>query len=65
MRCFSFYVRNPHIHDMDEDVLYHFALGSGTHDLREMFGDVKVMAFIYRKLRVSRIRLSRIIAELE
>jgi len=32
---------NPHIQDMEEDVLYHLALGSGTHDLQEMFGDVK------------------------
>lgn len=32
---------NPHIQDMDEDVLYHLSLGSGSHDLREMFGDVK------------------------
>ena len=33
---------NPHIQDMEEDVLYHLALGSGTHDLQEMFGDVRV-----------------------
>ena len=32
---------NPHIQDMKEDVLYHLALGSGSHDLQKMFGDVK------------------------
>jgi hypothetical protein len=30
---------------MDQDILYHLALGSGSHDLQEMFGDVKVMQF--------------------
>lgn len=34
-------LRNPHIAEMDQDILYHLALGSGSHDLREMFGDVK------------------------
>jgi len=32
---------NPHIQEMEEDVLYHLALGSGTHDLQTMFGDVR------------------------
>ncbi|XP_073980187.1 uridine phosphorylase 1 isoform X2 [Rhodnius prolixus] len=32
---------NPHIELMDQDILYHLALGSGSHDLVEMFGDVK------------------------
>lgn len=32
---------NPHIQEMKEDVLYHLALGSGSHDLEQMFGDVK------------------------
>ncbi|XP_023333543.1 uridine phosphorylase 1 [Eurytemora carolleeae] len=32
---------NPHIQEMEEDVLYHLALGSGSHDLRQMFGDVR------------------------
>ena len=32
---------NPHIQEMKEDVLYHLALGSGSHDLRAMFGDVR------------------------
>jgi hypothetical protein len=27
---------------MDEDILYHLALGSGSNDLASMFGDVKV-----------------------
>ncbi|XP_033195930.1 uridine phosphorylase 1 isoform X1 [Bombus vancouverensis nearcticus] len=34
-------LRNPNIELMDQDILYHLALGSGSHDLVEMFGDVK------------------------
>jgi len=34
-------VKNPNICGMSEDVLYHFALGTKTHDLKLMFGDVK------------------------
>merc|ERR1711976_178504 len=34
-------VTNPHLKSLDEDVLYHLGLGSGSHDLRDMFGDVK------------------------
>ncbi|XP_058830389.1 uridine phosphorylase 1 isoform X1 [Topomyia yanbarensis] len=34
-------LRNPNIELMDQDILYHLALGSESHDLREMFGDVK------------------------
>lgn len=35
-------LKNPHItYDM-EDILYHLALGNKSHDLVEMFGDVKV-----------------------
>ena len=34
-------LRNPHIEEMEQDILYHLALGSGSHDLKEMFGDVK------------------------
>ncbi|XP_023242563.1 uridine phosphorylase 2-like isoform X2 [Centruroides sculpturatus] len=37
----SVILRNPHIAEMSEDVLYHLSLGSGSHDLQEMFGDVK------------------------
>lgn len=35
-------LRNPHIELMDQDILYHLALGSESHDLIEMFGDVQV-----------------------
>lgn len=42
-------LRNPHIELMDQDILYHLALGSGSHDLVEMFGDVKVR-FAYKLL---------------
>ncbi|KAK7866505.1 hypothetical protein R5R35_014367 [Gryllus longicercus] len=34
-------LRNPHIQLMDQDILYHLALGSESHDLVSMFGDVK------------------------
>jgi uridine phosphorylase len=34
-------LRNPHIELMDQDILYHLALGSESHDLVEMFSDVK------------------------
>merc|ERR1740137_455572 len=34
-------VKNPNIDKMEEDVLYHFALGTRSHDLKAMFGDVK------------------------
>ncbi|XP_034247540.1 uridine phosphorylase 1 isoform X2 [Thrips palmi] len=34
-------LRNPHIELMDQDILYHLALGSESHDLVSMFGDVK------------------------
>jgi uridine phosphorylase len=27
---------------MEEDILYHFNLGTKTHNLPEMFGDIKV-----------------------
>jgi uridine phosphorylase len=29
------------VQELEEDVLYHLALGSGTHDLCRMFGDVR------------------------
>ncbi|KAI0207716.1 Uridine phosphorylase 2 [Lamellibrachia satsuma] len=32
---------NPHIEKMSEDILYHLALGTKTHDLKSMFGDIK------------------------
>uniref|UniRef100_A0A1B6DDL4 Nucleoside phosphorylase domain-containing protein n=1 Tax=Clastoptera arizonana TaxID=38151 RepID=A0A1B6DDL4_9HEMI len=34
-------LRNPNIELMDQDILYHLALGSESHDLVGMFGDVK------------------------
>lgn len=35
-------LKNPNIELMDQDILYHLALGNESHDLVEMFGDVKV-----------------------
>ena len=34
------------VQDLEEDVLYHLSLGSGSHDLRHMFGDIKYVYFI-------------------
>nr|XP_020468464.1 uridine phosphorylase 1-like isoform X1 [Monopterus albus]XP_020468466.1 uridine phosphorylase 1-like isoform X1 [Monopterus albus]XP_020468467.1 uridine phosphorylase 1-like isoform X1 [Monopterus albus] len=35
------YVHNPHLDVLKEDILYHLGLGTATHDLQAMFGDVK------------------------
>lgn len=35
-------VKNPYLDTMEEDILYHFSLGTKTHNLPEMFGDIKV-----------------------
>lgn len=35
------YIRNNNLLGMSDDVLYHFALSTKTHDLPAMFGDVK------------------------
>uniref|UniRef100_A0A0B6Y6Z4 Nucleoside phosphorylase domain-containing protein n=1 Tax=Arion vulgaris TaxID=1028688 RepID=A0A0B6Y6Z4_9EUPU len=40
-----FEVRNPHVATMAEDVLYHISLGNKSHDLKDMFGDVKFVCF--------------------
>lgn len=40
-------LRNPNIGLMDEDILYHLALGSRSHNLVEMFSDVKVLSQRY------------------
>ncbi|MGH0152562.1 UNVERIFIED_CONTAM: hypothetical protein FKN15_022579 [Acipenser sinensis] len=35
------HVKNPHLDFMEEDILYHFNLGTKTHNLPAMFGDIK------------------------
>ncbi|XP_018598604.1 uridine phosphorylase 2 isoform X2 [Scleropages formosus] len=35
------HVKNPHLDSLEEDILYHFNLGTRTHNLPEMFGDIK------------------------
>lgn len=35
-------VKNPYLDAMEEDILYHFNLSTKTHNLPEMFGDIKV-----------------------
>lgn len=39
------FVRNIHLDSMEEDVLYHLALSNKSHDLKEIFGDVKFVCF--------------------
>ncbi|XP_029348905.1 uridine phosphorylase 2 [Echeneis naucrates] len=33
--------KNPYLVTMEEDILYHFSLSTKTHNLPEMFGDIK------------------------
>lgn len=40
-------VKNPYLDTMEEDILYHFSLSTKTHNLPEMFGDIKVCKIIY------------------
>jgi uridine phosphorylase len=40
------HVKNPYLDTMDEDILYHLDLGTKTHNLPAMFGDVKVKIFL-------------------
>ncbi|NXS52736.1 UPP2 phosphorylase, partial [Brachypteracias leptosomus] len=35
------HIKNPHLDLMEEDVLYHLDLGTKTHNLPAMFGDIK------------------------
>ncbi|XP_056376228.1 uridine phosphorylase 1 isoform X1 [Hyla sarda] len=35
------HLSNPHLEKMKEDILYHFDLGTSTHDFPALFGDVK------------------------
>lgn len=39
-------MNNPHLETLADDVLYHFNLGTKTHNLPAMFGDVKVILLI-------------------
>lgn len=43
----SLRLRNPNIERMKQDILYHLALDSGSNDLQQMFGDVKVYLLKY------------------
>jgi hypothetical protein len=40
-------VEKPEHRANDQDILYHLAQGSGSHDLEEMFDDVKVSFMIF------------------
>lgn len=41
-------VKNPYLDTMEEDILYHFSLGTKTHNLPEMFGDIKVCEMLIK-----------------
>ena len=37
---------NPALKAIDNDVLYHFGLNTNDHNMKEMFGDVKVNIYV-------------------
>ena len=38
------FVRNPHLKELGDDVLFHIGITAGDHkNLKNMFGDVKVL----------------------
>ena len=38
------FVRNPHLKELEDDVLFHIGITAGDHkNLKNMFGDVKVI----------------------
>ena len=39
----SQFVRNRHLLQLDNDVLFHIGIKAGDQDLRKLLGDVKVM----------------------
>uniref|UniRef100_A0A8C6VRG7 Uridine phosphorylase 1 n=1 Tax=Naja naja TaxID=35670 RepID=A0A8C6VRG7_NAJNA len=39
---YRFCIPNPHLKKMKDDILYHFALGTSTHDFPALFGDIKM-----------------------
>ena len=39
----TFKLANPNLENVEEDFLYHLGLGTATHNLPQMFGDVKVI----------------------
>lgn len=43
-------VKNPYLDAMEEDILYHFSLSTKTHNLPEMFGDIKVCEMLIQKI---------------
>lgn len=43
-------MKNPYLDTMEEDILYHFSLSTKTHNLPEMFGDIKVCELLMKKL---------------
>lgn len=51
-------LRNPNIELMDQDILYHLALGSESHDLVEMFGDIKVRISKTKKSKIKKKQFS-------
>ncbi|XP_060103716.1 uridine phosphorylase 1-like [Heteronotia binoei] len=48
----SIRIPNPNFEKMKEDILYHFALGTGTHNFPALFGDVKFVCIGGSPLRM-------------
>ena len=42
-------VSNPHLKQMDDDVLFHIGIRVGDLDIKKVFGDVKVKVFFSLK----------------
>lgn len=46
------FVKNPHLKSQPGDYLYHLGFGNTTHNLEEMFGDVKFVCLGGTKSRM-------------
>ena len=44
------FVRNPHLKELEDDVLFHIGITAGDHkNLKNLFGDVKVISMLQKK----------------
>ena len=48
------FVRNPHLKELEDDVLFHIGITAGDHkNLKNLFGDVKVIEKKKRKKKAN------------
>lgn len=47
-------VHNPHLEAQKDDILYHLSLGTSTHNLPAMFGDIRVMLMSFSKKKTKK-----------